>query len=385
MHRTWRLLFLLCFLAVCFPAAALAAAPETSAQSAILIDAQSGRVLYEKNPNEERLIASITKLMTALVAAESHPNLSETVTIRPEWTGAEGSSLYLKPGETLKLETLLYGLLLHSGNDAAVAIAGYCAGDVETFVSWMNQRAADLGMKSTHFENPNGLNHEAHYSTAADMAKLASACLKSETVSKIAGTKTISLEGRSFRNHNKLLWQVEGCVGMKTGYTQMAGRTLVSAATREGQSLIVVTLSDPDDWKDHKNLYDYGFAAYPLYTYYEGGQIIGHIPVEGSLHRSLPVYVNETIAYPQGAEEVGEVKVYLPDVAQAPIQKGDIAGKIEVSLEGKLIGRSYLRYAASAGREALSKTSSLERMLEVFEAGRRGDFIEAFLNQKPGG
>ena len=151
--------------------AAGAAGPGTSASSAILVDAGSGRVLYAQNIHEKRLIASITKLMTALVAVESHPDISETVTVKPEWTGAEGSSMYLKAGERLSLEGLLYGLLLSSGNDAAVAIAGYCAGDVETFVDWMNQKAGELGMEDTHFANPNGLNDEAHYSTAYEIGR----------------------------------------------------------------------------------------------------------------------------------------------------------------------------------------------------------------------
>ena len=147
-------------LAVLLCSSVRAAGPGISAASAILIDGESGRVLYAQNAEEERPIASITKLMTALVAVESHPDLSEVVTIRPEWTGVEGSSMYLKAGEALTLEALLYGLMLASGNDAAVAIAGFCAGDVDTFVAWMNAKAAELGMEHTHFENPNGLNDE---------------------------------------------------------------------------------------------------------------------------------------------------------------------------------------------------------------------------------
>ena len=149
------------------------AAPSTSAASVILVDGDSGRVLYEHNAHERRPIASITKLMTALVAVESTPDLAQEVTIKAEYTRAEGSSMYLREGEVLTLEALLYGLLLASGNDAALAVAGACAGDVDTFVAWMNQWAADLGMEDTHFANPNGLNDNNHYSTAADMALLA--------------------------------------------------------------------------------------------------------------------------------------------------------------------------------------------------------------------
>ena len=195
--------------------AADAAGPSTSAASAILIDGGSGRVLYAQNADEERPIASITKLMTALVAVERHPELSDVVTIRPEWTGIEGSSMYLKAGEQLTLEALLYGLLLVSGNDAAEAIAGYCAGDSETFAAWMNEKAARLGMEHSRFTNPSGLNEEGHYSTAADMARLARAVLEHETLARIVSTRSVSVAGRSLTNHNKLLGEYEGCTGLK--------------------------------------------------------------------------------------------------------------------------------------------------------------------------
>ena len=209
--------------------AADAAGPSTSAASAILIDGGSGRVLYAQNADEERPIASITKLMTALVAVERHPELSDVVTIRPEWTGIEGSSMYLKAGEQLTLEALLYGLLLVSGNDAA---------------------------EHSRFTNPSGLNEEGHYSTAADMARLARAVLEHETLARIVSTRSVSVAGRSLTNHNKLLWQYEGCTGLKTGYTEAAGRTLVSSAERDGQTLIAVTLNDRNDWADHAALFD---------------------------------------------------------------------------------------------------------------------------------
>lgn len=210
-----------------FPhAAAVSGPPSVSAASAILVDAESGRVLYEKDAHTRRLIASTTKLMTALVAAESCIDLGENVTVEYADTRTEGSSLYLQVGEQITVEALLYGLLLHSGNDAALALARYCGGDVETFVEQMNQKARELGMADSHFENPNGLNADGHYSTAADMARLGIACMENETVAKIVATRSIALGNRTFVNHNKLLSQYEGCVGMKTGYTQLAGRTL---------------------------------------------------------------------------------------------------------------------------------------------------------------
>ena len=181
-----------------------AEAPAVSAASAVLMDAETGRVLYAHNEQEPRAIASTTKLMTALVAAEYlGGDLSETVEIKREWTGIEGTSLYLKPGETITLKTLLYGLLLHSGNDAAVALAGICGGEVETFVGWMNQRAQDLGMTNTHFSDPNGLGDENHYASALDMAKLGVACLQNPTVAEILSTRTITLERSEERRVGK--------------------------------------------------------------------------------------------------------------------------------------------------------------------------------------
>ena len=256
-----------------------AEAPAVSAASAVLMDAETGRVLYAHNEQEPRAIASTTKLMTALVAAEYlGGDLSETVEIKREWTGIEGTSLYLKPGETITLKTLLYGLLLHSGNDAAVALAGICGGEVETFVGWMNQRAQDLGMTNTHFSDPNGLGDENHYASALDMAKLGVACLQNPTVAEILSTRTITLEGRQLTNHNKLLWQYEGCTGMKTGYTRQAGRTLVSSAERNGQTLVCVTLNDRDDWNDHKALLDYGFSTFPRQVLAEEGEERRRVP-----------------------------------------------------------------------------------------------------------
>lgn len=334
-----------------------AEAPAVSAASAVLLDADSGRILYAQNENEERAIASITKLMTALVAAEYLDDLSQTITIQKEWTGIEGTSLYLKAGEEISLETLLYGLLLHSGNDAAVALAAHCAGDVETFVGWMNQRARDLGMTGTHFSDPNGLGDEDHYSTALDMARLGAACLKNPVVSKIVATKSIVLEGRSFTNHNKLLWQYEGCTGMKTGYTRQAGRTLVSSAERDGQKLVCVTLSDGNDWADHKTLLDYGFETYPRQVLAEEGGTLRRMTVEESLLRQVPVVARDTVAYPLKEGEQITAKIQLPKTARAPVTQGEIAGTVTFYKGERQVGRTYLVWGKSAGQDVISQDS----------------------------
>ena len=332
--------------------------PAVSAASALLMDGESGRILFSHNANEPRAIASITKLMTALVAAEYFGgDLSRTVTIRPGWTGIEGTSLYLKPGEELTCQTLLYGLLLHSGNDAAVALAEICAGDTETFVDWMNQRAADLGMTGTHFSDPNGLGDENHYSTALDMAKLGLACLENETVAPILATRSITLEGRSFTNHNKLLWQYPGCTGMKTGYTRQAGRTLVSSAQREGQTIICVTLDDGNDWADHTALLDYGFETWPRQELARAGEVLGTVPVEGSLLRQAPVTVREPLGFPLREGEKVTAEVQLPETAQAPIHAGEIAGSVTFRLGDRQVGQAYLVWGVSAERDVVSRDS----------------------------
>lgn len=237
---------------------AVTEAVEVSAAAAVLMDADSGRLLYDKNGEKRMLIASTTKLMTALVALEQG-GLQQEITV----TGghmAEGSSMYLRPGEKLTLETLLYGLLLSSGNDAALAVTE-CMGGAVPFVARMNEKAAELGMENTHFANPNGLDDEAHYSTAEDMAKLAAAAMDDPVLRRVASTRTAHIGGRTLTNHNKLLSRVEGCVGLKTGYIRAAGRTLVSCAERDGVRLVAVTLQDGDDWNDHASLYEQGFRV----------------------------------------------------------------------------------------------------------------------------
>lgn len=254
--RICAVLLLLGLLAALFPCRAEAAI-QLSATAALLMDADSGEILYELNGEKQMRIASTTKIMTALVVLEC-AQLTDTITITAEHM-VEGSSMYLKPGETVTVEELLYGLLLCSGNDAALALAD-CCGGLEAFVQAMNEKAAALGMEHTSFANPNGLDQEGHYSTACDMAVLAAYAAQEPTFRRICSTKTARVGSRTMTNHNKLLKQIEGCVGMKTGYTALAGRTLVSCVERKGRRLVAVTLCDGNDWADHKTLYELGFA-----------------------------------------------------------------------------------------------------------------------------
>ncbi len=356
---------ILLVLGLCF-GSVVAVAPTNRAAAAVLMDVTSGRVLYANNASERRSIASITKLMTALVALESTADLTAPVEILPEWTGVEGSSLYLEAGEILTMETLLYGLLLRSGNDAATAIAGHCATDEESFVAWMNARAADLGMEDTRFSNPHGLDGEGHYSTAMDMATLAAYCMQQEALREIVATKSITVEGRSIVNHNKLLWNYPGCVGMKTGYTDEAGRTLISSAVREGQTLVCVTLSDPDDWADHTALLDYGFATYPAAVFLEAGDPVGSQRVLGSFLHGVPLVSAEALSYPLTQEEAAraEVRSMLPAGVAAPIAEGGIAGSVQLVLDDEVLAETYVLYAAARNRDVLAENSLLQHALD---------------------
>ena len=328
-------------------------AVETSAASAILMDADSGRVLYERNADRKMLIASTTKILTALVAIEEG-DLHDTVKVSREAAYTEGSAMYLTEGETLTLETLLYGVLLCSGNDAAVAVAQHVGGSVKGFVALMNEKAQELGMEHSSFANPNGLDDEQHYSTARDMAKLARAALENETLMRIASTRSVTIGGRTMTNHNKLLHYVDGCLGLKTGYTKAAGRTLVSCAEKNGQRLIAVTLQDGNDWADHQALYEYGFSAYPARTCAVRGQALTQAPVSGGVSPTVPLIAGAGFCYPAAETERLTTRICLDEPLRAPVPAGKIVGAAVFCLNGTEIGRVPL----VAGRTVMPKVSS---------------------------
>ncbi len=260
--------------------------PTVSAQSAVLMEAESGDIVYQKQANTRLPMASTTKLMTALVALEL-ASPTHIVKVAPEAVGVEGSSIYLTEGETLTLEQLLYALLLESANDAAAAIAIDLCGSIEAFAKEMNRKASSLGLTDTHFTNPHGLDDEEHYTTARELALIARSALENELLSTICATRktTIPHAGtdsmRLLVNHNKLLRFYDGCIGMKTGFTKKSGRTLVSAAKRDGVTLIAVTLNAPDDWNDHSEMLDYGFSQYRSQTLCEAGDLVYSLPIVG--------------------------------------------------------------------------------------------------------
>lgn len=250
---------------------------ETSATSAILMDTDSNTILYEKNIHDKRSVASISKIMTCVIAIESG-KLDDMVTIGEEIKKAYGSGIYIQVGEKLTLRDLLYGLMLRSGNDAALAIAHYVGGDVETFVSMMNKKAKEIKMTDTIFNNPSGLDEEkGNYSTAYDMALLTSYAVKLDEYRKITGTKKYTLKTNkntySWTNKNKLLSRYKYTTGGKTGYTEIAKRTLVTTASKDNTNLVVVTLNDGNDWQDHQNLFEYGFNNYTTIKLISKGNI----------------------------------------------------------------------------------------------------------------
>lgn len=322
-----------------FPCQSLAVS--TSASAAILVDVDSGRVLYEQNADARMLIASTTKILTALVAIEEG-NLSDMVTVSRQAALTEGSAMYLQEGEQLTLETLLYGLLLCSGNDAAVAVAEHVGGSLEGFVDRMNRRAKELGMDHSSFANPNGLDDENHYSTARDMALLACAAANNETLMRIASTKTVSIGGRTMTNHNKLLRYMEGCTGLKTGFTKAAGRTLVSCAEQNGQRLAAVTLQDGNDWADHQALYEYGFSTYPAQYFAKLGQVVERAAVTGGAGSSVPLVAADSFSWPVGPGENVTTDIRLDGPLTAPIPAGQAVGEAVFSLNGREIGRVQL-------------------------------------------
>lgn len=320
-----------------------------SAECAILIDAQTGRVLYEKQAEEKSLIASTTKIMTALVICEQ-TNVLDRVKIPKEAVGIEGSSMYLKGGEVLTVQELLYGLMLQSGNDAAVALAIYCGGTVEGFTELMNDKAHRLGMTQSHFANPNGLDSPGNYSTARDMGILTAYAMQNPIFAQTVSTKTITIGERCLRNHNKLLWQLEGANGVKTGYTKAAGRILISSVTRMGRQLIAVTFNAPDDWQDHKTLIEDGFSRFTVQKLIRQGQTLGQLELAGGQETSVDLIAAEDFSYSLAQGE--RVTISLPEAgfAYAPVAEGQEAGFAHILVDGTAVAKVPLVYGATIER-----------------------------------
>ena len=353
-------------------AASVWAAPESvSAVSAILIEADSGTVIYEKNADEQRAMASTTKIMTAILTIEAGDLDSEFVAdsyaIR-----VEGTSMGLQEGDRVSRRDLLYGILLPSGNDAANAAAVSVGGSIGGFVEMMNAKAQELCLSSTHFVTPSGLDADGHYTTARDLAALTAYAMKNELFCEIVGCSSAEVEYgnppymRTLFNSNKMLHRYDGAIGVKTGFTDNARRCLVSAAERDGVTLIAVTLNAPDVWNDHTKMLDYGFSrvfSYPLEL-----SCSQRVPVAGT-GKSVEVYAEseEISLLPEQRERLTR-RVLLPQFVYGDVRRGDKLGCIEFWIDGKVI-KSCPLYAASSvtvDREELSVWQKVLAKLGIY-------------------
>lgn len=337
-----------------------------SAESAILIDVQSGRVLLEYNPHVKLPMASTTKIMTALVSLENG-ELKDKIKIKNDAVGIEGSSIYLYEDENIILEDLLYGLMLRSGNDSAVAIANYIGGNLEEFAEMMNKKAREIGVNNTNFVNPHGLHDDNHYSTSYDLSLITREAMKIEEFKEIAKTKTWKAnrdKNNLFYNKNSTLWEYEGGDGVKIGYTKRAGRCLVSSATRNGTQLISVVLNDRNWFDDCYRLMDYGFDNFATYVIFDKGQYFNKISINNGVKDHIPIVTKESFSYPLKEEELGKVKLHidLPDIIEAPIKKSDFIGNVAVYLDGKLIHEEKL-----VAKESINGLSPVKKILKKFQ------------------
>lgn len=318
--------------------------PKVLARSALLADAGTHTVLWARNPYERLPMASLTKVMTALLLIEN-ARPDEVVTTPLEATLSETSSLNLRCGEQISVHDLLYAILLRSANDACVAAAYHVSGSVPAFAALMNRRARQLGCTDTSFVNPNGLPAQGHYSTAADLARITLEAIRYPVFNRIVATRkyvvtrSMNQEDRVVTSHCKLLGRYQGADGVKTGYTRAAGHCFIGTATRYGRRLMVVILNSPDMWGDAKRLLDYGFAAFDRQLLVAPGQYAGAVPVTGGLARAVRVMAGRQImaSVPRGVRLPVRLSPTAPDAA-APLRRGQRIGVVRVYAGNALVG-----------------------------------------------
>lgn len=329
--------------------------PTVSADSAVLINAETKEVIFKKNADCKRSMASTTKIMTGLVALESG-RLNDIVTAGN--MQSEGTSIGLKDGYKLSLDSLVWGMMLESGNDAAKLVANYIAGSEEIFAELMNNKAREIGMLNTNFVTASGLDSDMHYSTAYDMALLGAYAINNPLFREVCSTKTKKVEFiepavvRYFSNHNRLLSMCDGVFGIKTGFTKKSGRCLVSACERDGIVLIAVTLNAPDDWNDHIKLYSYGYDKCVREEVYV--RLPDRVRVYGGEQNFVAISIPEDTIKLSSADTAGKLtqRVLLPDFVYAPIKCGDIAGKVQLLRDGIVICERAIFYSQSIGAMA---------------------------------
>ncbi len=335
------LLLLLC------PKSALAEDVAVGAAGAVLLDVNTTRVLASKNAHAPMPMASTTKAMTALLAVE-RGNLDAMVTVPDAAYGVEGSSMYLNRGEKLSLRDLLYGLMLSSGNDAAVTIATHIGGSLPGFIQMMNSRARELGCVNTNFVTPNGLHDPDHYTTAYDLGLIAAAAMKNPLFREIVSTQyhktTTGDIMRTLKNKNKILWQYEGGNGVKTGYTKAAGKCLVFSAEREGNTIVGVVLNASNMWNDAVSYLDAGFSRYEWKTVFSAGEGVQTIKIGHGMKNSLEAMAKNDILVPvrKDGEDKPEIRVDCPMTLEAPILEGQSVGRVEVWCDGRMMASTTL-------------------------------------------
>ena len=354
-------------------AESMLAPPSISASSAVLIDADTKSILYQKDAHTRRAMASTTKIMTALVAAELC-ELDRVVSVNEGAVGVEGSSVYLYANERLTMYELLCAMLLESANDAAAAIAFEVGGSIEGFCDLMNQKAKALGLSDTHFTNPHGLYDTEHYTTAYELALIGAAALENEDIRKIVSTKkmTIGAAGTTERvlyNHNKMLSSYEGAIGLKTGFTKKSGRCLVSAAAREGLVLIAVTLGAPDDWNDHRSMLDFGFDNFECATLAKKGEVAYRLGVMGGNETQVSlVFANSlSVTLPRGA--LSRVECITETFTRnefAPLPSGKSLGVASFYFDGKKIAEAEL-VSATEVKRIPSKNGFFHKLKNIFK------------------
>lgn len=323
--------------------------PEITAKSAIVIEASTGKVLYAKQAEEKRYPASTTKIMTLIVALE-HGNLDDVVTASANAASTEGSSLWLSQGEQLKLLDMLYGVMLVSGNDATVAVAEHISGSISKFAQLMTEKAHAIGATSTNFTNSSGLPDPNHYTTAHDLAKITAYGYKNPLFVQIVSTKTKIIpwpgkdHARELFNENQMLWRYEGGNGVKTGYTEAAGRCLVSAANRNGIQLIAVVLDSEHMWEDSIALLDYGFKNIAPMTMFRQGDILKTVRVINGKSGSVKLLTNADIVAPVSESDKDEFKTEIeaPSKVEAPVKAGQKLGRVKLMYKNVEVGSADL-------------------------------------------
>lgn len=350
------------FLVFPFEAQALS---EISADSYVLMCADTKEVICSKNAEAQKTIASTTKILTAVIAVESG-RLKETVTVGDEITGVDGTSLGLEKGDTIDLYSLVLATLLSSGNDGANAIAAFVGGSLENFAAMMNEKAQQIGMKDSSFVTPSGLDADNHYSTAADMAILACYAMKIPVFCEMVNMKSARIEFTNGKilyvnNHNKLLGMYDGCIGIKTGFTKSSGRCLVSAVEKDDSLLIAVTLNAPDDWNDHKKLYDYGFDTVRVYE--ADCPSLPEIDVVGSEQKSVNCRLSNALTY-STAEEISNftVEISVPAFVYAPVSADEVLGEVRL-----LSGDKVFACATLLAQSSIEKSENSEEQSTLFD------------------